>query len=246
MPTRYGNSTFAAREHEIRLFAHPLLEQRELGLAHDERDHDLDDRVAAGLLAGDRGLHQCAHLHAVQAGLDDPEPAATGAEHRVRLAPHLGRAEQLLFVGGHRALRLLDDQLFVIGQELVQRRVEQTNRHRQAIHRFEDADEVFLLLRAQLLERGALLVGRVGQDHALHDREPVAQEHVLGAAQADAFRAELARLLRVLGQVGVRAHLQGAELVGPAEDRREVAGRLGGDDRQPRPARSRRSFPRVR
>ena len=81
-------------------------------------------------------------------------------------------------------------------------------------------DEVFLLLRAQLLERGAFLVGRVGEDHALHDREPVAEEHVLGAAQADAFGAELARLLRVLGKVGVRAHLEAAQLVGPTEDRR--------------------------
>ena len=54
---------------------------------------------------------------------------------------------------------------------------------------------------------------------------------MLGAAQADAFGAELARALRVLGQVGVGAHPEAAELVGPAEDRAEVAGRFGRDDR---------------
>ena len=91
-------------------------------------------------------------------------------------------------------LGLLDDQLLVIGQELVQRRVEQAHRDRQAVHRLEDAVEVGFLLRAQLLERGVFVGVVVGEDHALHDREPVAEEHVLGAAQADALGAELARL----------------------------------------------------
>ncbi len=50
----------------------------------------------------------------------------------------------------------------------------------------------------------------------------VGHEHVLGAAEADALGAELARLGRVLGRVRVRAHLEAAHLVGPAEDRLEV------------------------
>ena len=50
----------------------------------------------------------------------------------------------------------------------------------------------------------------VGEDQALHDRQAVAEEHVLGAAEADALGAELARHLRVVGQVGVGAHLQRA------------------------------------
>ena len=45
---------------------------------------------------------------------------------------------------------------------------------------------------------------------------------MLGAAEADPLGAELARLRRVLGRVGVRADAQPAELVGPAEDRAEV------------------------
>ena len=42
----------------------------------------------------------------------------------------------------------------------MQRRVEQPHRDRQPVHRLEDADEVGLLLRAELLERGVLLVRR--------------------------------------------------------------------------------------
>ena len=69
--------------------------------------------------------------------------------------------------------------------------------------------------------RRAGLVAR--QDHLLHDGQPVLRhEHVLGAAEADALGAELARLRRVLGCVRVRAHAQPPQVVGPAEDGAEV------------------------
>ena len=90
-------------------------------------------------------------------------------------------------------------------------------------HRLEDPLEVGLLHRQELVERDPAggLVAR--HDHLLHDRQPVLRhEHVLGAAEADALGAELARLGGILGRVGVRAHAQPAELVGPVEDRAEV------------------------
>ena len=45
---------------------------------------------------------------------------------------------------------------------------------------------------------------------------------MLGAAEADALGAELARLGGILGRIGIRAHAQPAQLVGPVEDRAEV------------------------
>ena len=45
-----------------------------------------------------------------------------------------------------------------------------------------------------------------------------AVEHVLGAEQADAFGAELQRLLRVLRRVGVRAHAELPETVHPLHE----------------------------
>ena len=66
-----------------------------------------------------------------------------------------------------------------------------------------------------------LLVAR--EDHVPHDREPLlSHEHVLGPAEADALRSELARLRGVFGRVGVRPHAQPAQAVGPLEDRLEV------------------------
>jgi hypothetical protein len=90
----------------------------------------------------------------------------------------------------------------------VQRRVEQPDRHGQAGHGLEDALEVRLLAREEPVERRAPPVLALGHDHLPDDRQPVvAEEHVLGPAQADAGGAELARLPGVLGGVGVRAHL---------------------------------------
>ena len=83
----------------------------------------------------------------------------------------------------------------VVREELVERRIEQADGHRQAVHRLEDADEVLLLVglegREGLLP--PLLV--VGEDHLPHVDDPLAlEEHVLGAAEADALGAELAGL----------------------------------------------------
>ena len=60
---------------------------------------------------------------------------------------------------------------------------------------------------------------RLGEDHPAHDRQAVlAEEHVLGAAQADALGAELAGVGGVGTVVGVGPHgeLALADLVGPA------------------------------
>ena len=105
----------------------------------------------------------------------------------------------------------------------MQRRVEQPDRHRQADHRLEQALEVLLLERQQLGERLAALLLAVGHDHRPHlGLAVLGHEHVLGPAQPDALRAELARLLRAGRVVGVGAHPQAPQLVGPLEDAVEV------------------------
>ncbi len=98
----------------------------------------------------------------------------------------------------------------------------------------EDADEVFALDEAQLLERLGLLGRRLRQDHASHDGEAVlAEEHVLGTAQADAFGPEAARVGGVVAGVGIGAHGQVAlaDGVGPRQDGVEGGRRLGRRER---------------
>ena len=107
------------------------------------------------------------------------------------------------------AERDLDRELDLVGQELVQRRVEQAHRDRQPAHRREDADEVAPLQRQQHVVGGLLLVGGLGEDHLAHGEHAfLAEEHVLGAAQPDALGAALAGVRRLVGGVGVGAHPQ--------------------------------------
>jgi hypothetical protein len=101
-------------------------------------------------------------------------------------------------------------------QELVQRRIEQPDRHGQPVHRTEDADEVGVLDRAQLVERACAVGGVAGEDQLAHGEDPRGlEEHVFGSAQADALGTERARDRGVVRRVGVGAHREPAHAVGP-------------------------------
>ena len=121
------------------------------------------------------------------------------AEHGVdlaqggRLLRHLVRRQP--HVPGH-----VLERLAAVGQELVERRIEQAHGDREALHGLEDAFEVGLLHGEQALE-GALALGGVRrQDHPPDQHDPVlGEEHVLGAAQADPLGAQGARGAGVAG-----------------------------------------------
>ena len=209
VPTRYGKVAALRLGGSDRELAQPAQLLRE----RDERVHDLDVRRPPGALThGEGGAHDGAHLHLVDLRPLQAEAAAARPEHRVRLVQRLDPLPQPL-VG-----RLLER-----GEELVQRRVEQPDRHRQPGHRLEDALEVALLERQQPVERRAARRLVVREDHLLDDGQALlAEEHVLGPAEPDPLGAELARLDRVRGRVRVRVHLEPPDLVRPAEDRLEI------------------------
>ena len=191
----------------------------------DQRNHDFRDDLQPFLVQPAGRLDDGARLHLGDFRVGDAEPDAAMAEHRVELVELLDALQQLPLLVERRAVlagrfepRDLDHQLFALGQELVQRRIDRPDGHRRAVHRLEDAVEVVALQRQQLVERLAPVRFVVGEDHPLHDRDPaLAEEHVLGAAQADAARAERVGDLRLIGQIGVGANAQPAELVGPRQ-----------------------------
>ena len=119
-----------------------------------------------------------------------------------------------------------------MGHELMQRRIQVTHGHGTAFQRLVHGLEVALLHRQDLGQRLLALLLGVGEDHLAHGRDAVGlEEHMLGAAQADALGAEGHRLLGVARGVGVGAHLEGAGRVGPAHEAGEVAGDGGLDGR---------------
>ena len=212
-----------------------LLDRLELLDVGHERHHDLDPRYAADLDARRGGLEDRARLHLEQSGDDDAETHAAQPEHRVLLVqlvhglqhPQVALALLAARLGHRDPHRQLGD----VGQELVQRRVEQPDRDGQPVHRLEDADEVLALQRQQLGELTLLLLVGVGEDQPLDQVPALAEEHVLGAAQPDALRAEAPGARGVLGVVGVGAHRHPPRPVGvahhPVDGLDEVVG-VGG------------------
>ena len=117
-----------------------------------------------------------------------------------------------------------------VGQELVQRRIEEPYRHRQSGHDGEQLDEVLFLVRKELVQGRAALFFGGRDDHLAHMNDPLwIEEHVLGAAEADALAAEIAGGAGVERGLRVGPHLQGAEFVHPLHQLAEITGQLGLD-----------------
>src|SRR5688500_1962642 len=209
------------REHRVGRVDGDLLEVVELRLGAGQRDHDLGQDLHARLLRLDGRFDDRAHLHLEDLGIRHGETVAAVAEHGIGLVQLLHAVLHLLEAQPQRLReRLLV--LVVVRQEFVQRRIQEADRHRQSLHRLEDADEVFALIRQQLLQRLAAAFGVAGEDHLAHVVDALGvEEHVLRARQADAFGAEVPGDVRIVRRIGVRANLQRAVLVRPLHDLRE-------------------------
>ena len=108
---------------------------------------------------------------------------------------------------------------FRVRKELVKRRIKQSNRDRQPVHRTKDSLEVTSLHGQQLRQCLFTTSDIGGQNHLSHDENPRRlKEHVLGSAEPNAFRTEGTRDFRVLRSVGVRANTQLSHLVGPLHE----------------------------
>ena len=101
----------------------------------------------------------------------------------------------------------------------MERRIDGADGHGPAGHDLEDAGEVLPLKGQKLGQGGLALLEGVGQDHLAHRADlALAEEHVLGPAQADALGPEGHRVGRLVGLVGVGPDLEGPVLVGPGHD----------------------------
>ena len=186
----------------------------------DQRDHDLGHAPATpvALAALDRRLEDGARLHLVDLGIGDRQPAAADARASgwTRAARRRGRAAS-------RRRRRAPSATSAISSSLCGRNSCSGGSSSRMVtgrpcHDLEQLDEVAALHRQDLGQRRA--AARPRRRRRIISRTATmrsgVEEHVLGAAQADALGAELARRPRVGGRVGVGADLQPARLVGPA------------------------------
>ena len=141
------------------------------------------------------GLEHRARLHRGDLGIADAEAAAAEAEHRVELVQLLDALSECASTGTPSFFASSACCSLRVRQELVQRRIEEADRRRVALQRPEDAGEIVALIRQQLGERRLPRLERLGEDHLAHRVDAVAlEEHVLGAAEADADGAERDRV----------------------------------------------------
>ena len=112
------------------------------------------DRLAGRLRRLRRRLEDGARLHLGDLRIGDEQPAAAMAEHRVGFGQRDHALAQQRRIDLHRR-RHLGDLLLALRQELVQRRVEQADRDRQAAHDGEELDEILALHRQEFCERRA-------------------------------------------------------------------------------------------
>ena len=181
-------------------------------------------------LHSQRGLDDGAGLHNADFGIGDGQAAAAMTHHGVELVQIV---DYLFDVGNGLTLGLGQrfDIGLVGGHELMQRGIQEADGNGMAVQRLEQALEVSLLHGLDLGQRGFALSHGLGADH-LAERADTGgiEEHMLGAAQADALRAEGGRLLGVLGGVRVGAHAHGLILIGQLHDAAKVtAVRIGGN-----------------
>ena len=163
------------------------------------------------------GFEDGARLHLGDFGIDDAEAAAAEAEHRVELVQFVHALRDLSRRGCPASRRGRSARRAVVRQEFVQRRVEETDGGREALQRLEDADEVVASGKAAAWPAPCCRSFHgVGENHLAHRVDAVAfEEHVLGAAEADADGAEGDGVGGLLGRVGVGADLQPGGLGAP-------------------------------
>ena len=138
-------------------------------------------------------------LHGGDLRIGDGQTAATVTHHGVKL---MQAGDDGLDVG-HALAQVLGQQLDVGllgGHELMQGGIQEADGDGAALHSLVDALEVALLHGLQDSQSALTLLHGVRADHAADGADALAlEEHVLGAAQADALSAELAGLSGVVG-----------------------------------------------
>ena len=207
-----------------------LHELQFLNLAY-QRDHDLrNDIVFRMLLVHSQGrVDHSGGLHFGDLRIGYGQTAAAVAHHRVELVETGDYSLQLVY-GDLQFAGQLYDVLFLLGNELMQRRIQETNGHGTAFQHAVHSLEVALLIRQDLVQSSLSGLGSLGYDHLADGLNAVAlEEHVLGAAQTDALGAKGHSLGGVTGSISVGADLQGSSGVGPLHEAVEVAGNRSGN-----------------
>ena len=156
------------------------------------------------------------------------QAATAVAQHRVMFAKRFHTLLDILQAYAH-GIRHFLLPLQIVGNEFVQRRVEQTHGYRATFHSLEDALEVCLLVWQNLRQRLATSFRVFRQNHFAHRLDFLTfEEHVFRTAQTDAHCPEVTCHLCIVRRIGIGAYLQFRIFIGQLHQFGKITGQLGG------------------
>ena len=165
----------------------------------------------------------CLGLHLRNLRIGHCQTASAVAHHRVELMQAVDDRLDLLYSLALRVSQLLDV-LFLCRNELMQRRIQETDGNRVAFQSLVQLLEVSLLFRKDLLQCCFSLFYGLRTDHLTERINSVAfEEHMLCTAQSDTFSSQLTGFLRVCRCIRIGTYLHGSVLVSPCHDPSELS-----------------------
>ena len=191
-----------------------------------KRDHDLrmNIPVCMSFLHVDSRADNSFGLHLGNLRIGNCQTASTVTHHRVELMERIDDRLDLLNSLALCVSQFLDV-LFLSGNELMKRRIQETDRNRVSFQSFIQLLEVALLFRKDLLQSCFSLFYCLRADHLTECVDSVAfEEHMLCTAQTDTFCAQLTCFLSVSRCICVCTNLHGSVFVSPCHDSSEFSG----------------------
>ena len=135
-------------------------------------------------------------------------------QHRVMLAKRFHTFLDLLNGHAHSLSHFLLT-FQIVRNELMQRRIEQTNGNRTSGHSLEDTLKVLFLIRKDLRQRFLTTFSVLGQDHLTHSFDLLTfEEHMLRTAKANTNGTEATSDRSVVRRISVCTNLQFCIFIG--------------------------------
>ena len=173
------------------------------------------------------GTQDGTRLHLSDFRIGIAQTAATVTQHRIVFAKGFHTLLDVLQTYTHGFGHLLLS-LQIMRYKLVQRRVEQTNGNRIAGHSLEDALEVGLLIRQNLVQSLTAAFCIFCQNHFAHGFDLLTfEEHVLRTAQTDTYGTKATGHRSIVRRIGIGTHLQLRIFVGQVHQFGKVTGKFG-------------------
>src|SRR5699024_10759633 len=182
-----------------------------------ERDHDLRNDVPGrmSILHIDSRTDNSLCLHLSDLRICDCQTASTVTHHRVELMQAVDERFDLLNCLALSVRQFLHV-LFLCRNELVKRRIKETDRYRVALESLIQSLEVSLLIRKDFLKSCLSLFLCLSTDHLTESVDSsLAEEHMLCTAETDTLSAKLNSFLSIFRCISVCADFHCSVLVSP-------------------------------